>query len=462
MPLSRRQFPAAAAATASAVLRSAPRAPSIVFIQADDLRYDDLSVIGNPVLRTPNLDQLAAAGTRFENAFVTTAICCSSRASVLTGQHMRRHGIEDFERPLSAAQMEKTYPVLLRRAGYRTAFLGKFAIGAPKPEIEKLSLPAHQFDYWFGFPQSINFRQEADGKVRHLTPLMTENAIGFLRSTPRGQPFCLSLNFKEPHGPFNYFDPDRPNRYTNSAIPAPATHTRADFESQPEFLRRSLNGNKDGAWPANADQQRVAETRTSYHLVAGVDEAVGRVMAALRELDRDGDTMVIFTSDNGSFRGAHGFSGKWLMYDESIRVPLIVRDPRAPARLRGSVRPEMALNIDLAPAMLSLAGLPAGPGMQGRDLTPLLAGRNVPWREDWFYEHTYNTRPPRLPIARTEGVRTTRWKYTRYPDAEPAYEQLFDLASDPVERHNLAGQPGHQRTLTALRRRCDELKKDAA
>lgn len=460
MSISRREFAKLVAAGGAA--QAAARRPNIVFILADDLRFDDLSAVGNTVLRTPNLDRLAKDGIRFENAFVTTAICCCSRASVLTGQHMRRHGVEDFKRPLSAAQMEKTYPVMLRKAGYRTAFLGKFAVGQPTAENRELALPKHQFDFWYGFPQSIDFRQEIDGQVRHLTPVMTEKAISFLQSTPADQPFLLSLNFKEPHGPFNYFDPDRPSQYKDVPIPAPATHTRADFEAEPEFLRRSLNGNKDGQWPADAEEKRLEETRISYHLVAGIDEAVGKVMATLRELNRDGETIVIFTSDNGSFRGAHGFTGKWIMYEESIRVPLIIRDPRMPAKLRGTLCKEMALNIDMAPTMLAMAGVTADPGMQGLDLTPIVAGRKMSTRQEWFYEHTYNTDAPRLPIARSEGVRGTRWKYIRYPETKPVFEQLFDLAADPVERHNLAGKAEHRSMLARMRRRCDELKRASA
>jgi arylsulfatase A-like enzyme len=464
MNLSRREFcqAGAAAGMATPATAAAGQRPNILFIQADDLRFDDLSCIGNPVIRTPNLDKLAEEGTRFRNAFVTTAICCCSRACVLTGQHMRRNGIEDFERPLLASQFAETYPALLRKAGYRTAFLGKYAIGTPKPELRELSLPSHQFDHWLGFPQSIDFRQVVDGKVRHLTPLMTESAIGFLRSTPASQPFCMSLNFKEPHGPWNYFDPDRPNRYKDVPVPAPETHTRADFDSQPEFLRKSLNGYASGQWPADAEQKRLETTRTCYHLVAGVDEAVGKVMAALRELGRDGNTVVLFTSDNGSFQGAHGFYGKWIMYEESIRVPLIIRDPRLPANLRGKLRDEMALNIDLAPTMLALAGVTAPDRMQGASLKPLVEGRTVNWREDWFYEHTYDTFPNRLPIPWTEGVRTTRWKYTRYPGITPVYEQLFDLEADPIERYDLAKKPEHQTRLAALRARCVELGRGAA
>jgi arylsulfatase A-like enzyme len=375
---------------------------------------------------------------------------------------MKRHGIQDFDKPLSAAQFASTYPALLRRAGYRTAFLGKYAIGRPDPEIRDISLPSGQFDFWFGFPQSINFLQMVDGKQRHLTPLMVEKAAEFLRSVPASQPFCMSLNFKEPHGPFNFFDPDRPNIYKDTAIPAPATHTQADFEAQPEFLRRSLNGNESGRWPADAEAKRLDDTRTCYHLVTGVDVAVGQIMALLRELNRDSNTVVIFTSDNGSFRGAHGFLGKWIMYEESIRVPFIIRDPRLSARLRGVRRKEMTLNIDVAPTILSLAGVPVPSAMQGRDLTPLLTQPARNWRQDWYYEHTYKTPPPRLPIAVSEGVRTTRWKYIRYPEVSPVFEQLFDLAADPLERDNLAGQPRHAKTLAGLRERCTQLSREAA
>jgi arylsulfatase A-like enzyme len=466
-----------AAGAALPAAAAQPKRPNILFIQTDDQRFDDLGCMGNSVIRTPNLDRLAEQGVRFENAFVTTAICCSSRASVLTGQHMWRHGVRDFATPLAAAQLEDSYPVVLRKAGYRTAFLGKYAVGmqglppksgsvdaqgrAPGSGKPSLSLPSDRFDYWFGFSQGIDFLQEVGGKKRHLTPLLTERAIEFLRSTPAGQPFCMSLNFKEPHGPWNYFDPDVPDNYQDADIPVPPTFTQADFESQPEFLRKSLNGTSTGEWPDNARLRLVRETRTCYRLVEGVDRAVGRIMTALRELNLDDHTVVIFTSDNGACRGAHGLSGKWLMYEESIRVPLIIRDPRLPARLRGSRREQMVLNIDLVPTMLRLAGAPVPPVMHGRDLGPLLSGSPVRWRDDWYYEHTYTPEDDRLPIARSEGVRTTRWKYVRYIDLTPRYEQLFDLADDPLERRNLAGNEEHQKTLAALRERWRQCRREA-
>ena len=291
---------------------------------------------------------------------------------------------------------------------------------------------------------------------------MVEKAEGFLRSLEQNNPFCMALHFKEPHGPWNFFDPDRPDTYKAAVVKKPVTQTRADYEAQPDFIRKSLNGLDSEAWGDGTDAHFEKDARTCYHLVSGVDSAVGQVMKVLKELGRDENTMVIFTSDNGNLQGEHGLQGKWIMYEESIRVPLIIRDPRLPANLRGGVRDQMALNIDLAPTMLKMAGVPVPGVMQGRDLGPVLQNARQPWREDWYYEHTYKTVAPRRPIASTEGVRTTKWKYTRYTDQTPVFEQLFDLSSDPNERNNLAGLPAHRKTLEKLRKRCATLRTDAA
>ncbi|MHC4642185.1 MAG: sulfatase family protein [Planctomycetota bacterium] len=433
--------------------------PNILFILTDDQRFDDLGCMGNKIIQTPNLDKLAADGVIFDNAFVTTAICCSSRASILTGQHMRRHRIYDFATPLSSEAMDNTYPVLLRKLGYRTGFLGKMAIGKPSEEIRHLSLPADKFDFWFGFPQSINFRQVVDGKPRFLTTLLAEKAIEFLRTNPADKPFCLSISFKVPHGPWNFFDPHAPNLYENTEIPPPSSYTREDYESQPEFLRESLNGS--GEWPKDFRKRFINNARTCYRLITGMDSAVGRIMAALKELKLDDNTVVIFTSDHGSLRGTHGLFGKWIMYEESIRAPLIVHDPRLPVTLRGTRRDQMVLNIDLAPTMLVMAGAVIPPCMQGRDFGPLLRKESIKWRSEWFYEHTYNTRPPRRPIAKSEGVRTEPWKYIRYIERHPPYEQLFDLKSDPGEERNLADLVEHVGVLADMRDRWEKLGREA-
>ncbi len=429
--------------------------PNILLIFTDDQPQICMGCMGNEHIQTPNMDRLAAEGVLFNNAFVTTAICCSNRASILTGQHMRRHGIRDFRTPLSAEAFAQTYPALLRKTGYRTGYLGKFAVGAPQPKIRKLSLPAERFDFWFGFPQAINFRQEADGEVRYLTTIMEEKAVEFLRTNPPDQPFCLTVALKEPHGPWNYYDSEVPDPYQGVHLPPPRTFTPKHYGAQPEFIRSSLNGGSGPKWFRNPEAYQ-EHMRTFYRLITRADRALGRIMAAVEEAGLDDDTVIIFSSDHGSMLGAHGLVGKWIMYEESIRVPLIIRDPRLPGKLRGRRCTEMVLSIDLAPTMLALAGVPIPESMQGRDLMPLLHDQPVSWRDDWYYEHVYNTRPPRRPIAQCEGVRTKRWKYIRYPENEPPYEQLFDLDGDPREEHNLVSDPAHAPTVSQLRGRCDE------
>jgi arylsulfatase A-like enzyme len=424
---------------------------------ADDQAQSCLGYAGNKVIRTPNMDRLAAEGVYFENAFVTTAICCSSRASILTGQYMRRHGITDFHKPLSAEAFAQSYPVLLRKAGYRTGYLGKFAVGWPNEDIRHLSLPADQFDYWYGFPQVFGFEQKIDGKSRYLTNVITDKAIDFMRTNPADQPFCLTIAFKEPHGPYDYFDPDFPNSYEDLTIPPAKTFTRDVYEKVPRFIRHSLNGTGDRAGWLENPQSYQKSLRTVYSLISRMDLAVGHIISALRRLGLDDNTIVIWSSDHGSFLGAHGLRGKWLMYEESIRIPLIIRDPRQGARGRRRRVEQMALNIDLAPTMLDFAGVSIPKRMQGKSLAPIVGGTGQTLRDHWYYEHFYehhgNIRP-------TEGVRTRKWKYVRFPKENPVYEQLFDLSKDPYELKDLARDADHEAMLRRLRQRCDAYRRE--
>jgi arylsulfatase A-like enzyme len=318
-------------------------------------------------------------------------------------------------------------------------------------------LPADRFDYWYGFPQVFGFEQKIDGKSRYLTEVMTEKAIDFLRTNPADKPFCLTIAFKEPHGPHDYFDPDFPNPYEGLTIPPAKTLTTDAYEKVPGFIRHSLNGtgNKVG-WLENP-QSYQKYLRTVYGLISRMDLAVGHIMSALRKLGLDDNTIVIWASDNGSFLGAHGLKGKWLMYEESIRIPLIIRDGRQSTGWRRRRVEQMALNIDLAPTMLDFAGVPIPARMQGRSLAPIVGGSGRMLRDDWYYEHFYehkgNIRP-------TEGVRTRKFKYVRFPKENPVYEQLFDLSKDPYELKDLAPDADYETTLGRLRRRCDAYRRE--
>jgi arylsulfatase A-like enzyme len=432
------------------------RRPNIVLILTDDQPQGCMGCMGNAYIQTPNLDRLAAKGVLFSNAFVTTAVCCSSRVSLLTGQHMRRHGIRDFDVPLSDSAFDETFPALLRAAGYRTGYLGKFAVGSAGPETSHLALPADRFDYWLGFSQDVSYRLVVAGQQQYLTTVLEGQAIGFIQSQPADRPFCLTIALKEPHGPRDFFDPDVPDAYENRHIPPPPTCTPEDFAAQPEPIRASVSGSSAAKWFSSPEAYQ-QDVRPFYRLVSRADLVVGRIMKALEDEGMLDETVVIFSSDHGFMLGDHGLKGKWLMYEESIRVPLIIFDPRLPPDLRGRRCSKAALNIDIAPTILALAGVAIPEAMQGRDLTPLVRGdTEVPWRTDWYYEHVFGTEIAERPIVASEGVREDDWKYIRYPGFGPPYEQLFDLRHDGRETCNLASDPAQAETLSRMRRRCDE------
>jgi arylsulfatase A-like enzyme len=424
-----------------------PGRPNLVFLLADDLRWDALGCMGDPIVRTPNIDRLAQRGVLFRNAFVTTSICCVSRATFFTGQYCRRHGINDFNTPLTAAQWAQTYPALLRAAGYRTGFVGKFGVGDAKP----VAAMAKEFDYYKGLPgQAGPFFDPKDATHTHATARFGEQAVEFIRSGNVLQPFCLSVSFSAPHArdgqPREYPpDPRDEGLYANATIPVPKLATDAAFRRLPDFAQKSEGRRRWERRFATPEMfQRIV--KDYYRLTTGMDREVGRIVEALGQ--RADNTVIVFMSDNGYILGERGMADKWLPYEESIRVPLIVVDPRATAA-RGRKVDAMALNIDIAPTLLDEAGLPVPAGMQGRSLVPLVRIGDAPtvWRTEFFYEHL--TLPDRIPP--TEAVRTEQWKYFRWLSGKPPIEELYDLRADPREEHNLAGDPAHAATLADLR-----------
>ena len=456
----RRRFLATTGATALSALaaRSASaqqvrRRPNILFLLTDDHRFDALGCMGNRIIRTPNVDALARGGVIFRNAFVTTSICCTSRASIFTGQYARRHGVHGFNTPFTADQWAQTYPMLLRRTGYRTGFIGKFGVG------DNAKPPAGDFDYWRGFTGQGQYFPRGHQPPVHLTDLMTSQAKEFIggggaKDAAGGErPFCLSISYKAPHAqdvdPKQYlYGPRFAELYKDATIPKPATATQEAFDRQPEFIR---NSEARVRWQKRfADDASFQEMVKSYYrLISGVDESVGEIVKALRDAGVADDTIVIFTGDNGYYLGEHGLADKWYPHEESIRVPLIVYDPRLPQGRRGAVVDDMALNIDLAPTMLAMAGVETPAAMQGRDLAPLVYGRRVhDWRDEFFYEHLFTHKA----IPKSEGVRTKGWAYWRYLDVpEQDAEWLFDLGNDPGQNVNLVRSPQHQIVLEELR-----------
>ena len=437
----------------SSSLDAAPETlrPNLLFILADDLRWDAVGFTGNRVVQTPNLDRLAKRGTIFGNAFVTTSICCVSRASIMAGQAERRHGIGDFTNSFTKSCWAQTYPALLRQAGYRTGFVGKFGVGT---DAAVKAMEA-EFDFWRGLPgQGGLFFATNDSTHTHATARFGNQALEFLREAKPGQPFCLSVSFTAPHardGQPREFAPDPRDEllYANVRIKLPQTATDEDYLRLPAAVRTS-EGRKRWARRFATPEMFQATVKDYYRLITGIDREVGKMISLLEERGLATNTVVVFASDNGFALGDRGLSDKWFLYEESIRVPLLIADLRLPAGRQARENMAMVLNIDLAPTLLDYAGLRIPEAMQGRSLRGFVEKRDVPaWRREWFYEHHYD---PRI-IPPSEGVRTERWKYIRYVNESPPVEELFDLKRDPLERRNLAGQATHAATLAQLRER---------
>jgi arylsulfatase A-like enzyme len=426
--------------------------PNILILYADDWRHDTLSIAGNPVVKTPNLDAFAQTGVRFTRAQVTTSICGVSRATLFTGQWMSRHGNRAFE--MFRTPWEETYPGLLRASGYYVGHVGKWHNG---------KFPAEKFDFGREYAGK-HFLKQPDGTTIHVTQKNENDALEFLRSRPEDKPFCLTLAFFAAHAedqnPRQYlYQPQSESLYEDAALPVPETAGDEYFKRLPPFIAHEKNeGRVRWHWRFDTPEKYQQYLKAYYRLVTEVDATIGRVLTELKSQQLDDHTLVIFTTDNGYFHGEHGLADKWYPYEESIRVPLIVRDPRRPKASREMTKDDCVLNVDLAPTILTAAGVRIPSGMQGRDFAPLyLSGRTTAWRQDFFYEHATIRNTDFIPSS--EALVQRRYKYIYWPDFQ--YEELFDLKRDPQEKHNLADDPRQRKNLAALRNRFAELKAQA-
>ena len=413
-----------------------PQPLNVALLILDDVRWDALGAAGNSIVRTPRIDELAREGVRFEHARVTTAICMVSRATLLTGQYMSRHGITEFGRAIAPEAFAHTYPALLRRAGYWTGYVGKYGIGQPRQD---------DFDFLRAY-EGAHWMAPSGGERVHVTEKNARDAIEFLQARPKDRPFALTVGFFAPHAednaPEQYLPQDWSAKlYEGVTIPPPLRGDPKYMAALPPFLSNEANeGRVRYHWRFDTPERYQAYMTRYYRLITEVDEAIGRIAGELRAQGVDDTTLIALIGDNGYFQADRGLADKRYPYEESIRVPLVVRDPRLAPGRRGATRGEFALNLDVAPTLVSAAGLAVPGAMQGRDLSPLyLKARAPAWRDEFFYEHPTVTSRDRIPSS--QGVVRKDWKYIEWP--EFGFRQLFDLRNDPGEIRNLAGRPAH-------------------
>jgi len=420
--------------------------PNILFLISDDQSWHSNGYAGDPVVKTPNLDRLAARGVVFTHAAVTTSICMVSRASMLTGQWLSRMG----GARVTPTTWPDTWPARLRAAGYYGGHIGKVHVKGQE---------ASGYDFWAGRGGYAWLPDGKGGKI-HSIQKDTEEALRFLRSRPKDKPFFLQVAYTVPHAedgdPQQYLPmPQEESLYVRDTVPVPPTATEEHWLRLPSFFRDGENESRR-RWRKRFDTPEKYQTYTKnyYRLISGMDRSIGVILDALRAEGCADNTVVIFTGDNGYFLGEHGLADKWYAYEESLRVPLLVYDPRLPESQRGRQCDLWVLNVDFAPTFCALAGLTPPPSMQGRDFTPLLRGQPpADWREDFLYQFKWN----REIIPASEGVCSKDWKYIRW--IASGVEELFDLRRDPREEHNLAADSAYSGDLARLRERLTALKK---
>jgi len=415
--------------TAPLIARPARR--SLVFILADDHRYDMLSCRGHPWLQTPGLDRLARDGVLFENAFVTTALCSPSRASILTSRYVHSHGVTDNVTRLPRGLV--TFPEVLQRNGYRTGFIGKWHMGGESDE------PRPGFDRWVSFRGQgqyydpvLNYDGHRRQAAGYVTDLLTGEALRFIRENS-ARPFFLYLSHKAVHAEFAPAARHK-DLYGDRPVPHPASMANSEetYRGKPDWVRRQRNSwhGVDGMY----DHQLGSfdEFYRSYcRTLAALDESIGTVMDELERLGLSNDTLVVYMGDNGFLLGEHGLIDKRAMYEPSIRVPMMAR---CPDLFAGGGRPAgMALNLDIAPTFLEAAGVAAPAAMHGRSLLGLIRGAPG-WRTEFLYEYFWERDYPQTPTVL--GLRTDQHSYMHYHGIWDL-DELYDIRKDPDQRNNL-------------------------
>jgi arylsulfatase A-like enzyme len=432
-----------------------PEKPNIIFILTDDHRWDALGFAGNEIIQTPVMDDLARNGIYFANALVTSPVCAASLATILTGMYERTTTFTFQRGNIKDPYINLSYPALMKGKGYYTGFFGKF--GVSYGGFNQLFDVGEIFKFE-GNPKTY-FNKTIGSDTVHLTRYTGQMAMDFIDSVPKDQPFCLSLSFSAPHAvdsrPEQFFwQKEYDSLYSDVTIPPALISEDKYFEMLPERLKIGENRARY-FWRYDTPEKYQRMIKGYYRMITELDAEIGKIRNHLKDKGLDDKTIIIIMGDNGKFLGERQLAGKWTMHEQSLRVPLIIYDPRNPIHRRID---DLALNLDIAPTLLDYAGLAIPENYQGKSLAGYTRGENpLADREEFICEHLWEVTPPqKVIIDPSEGIRTKTWKYFRYVK-NPEIEELYDLVNDPLEINNLAGSDEHQEKLKELRSRMIEM-----
>ena len=452
--------------------------PNVVFVLCDDLRWDCLGVAGHPHLKTPNIDALAGEGVHFRNAFCTTSLCSPSRASILSGLYAHAHGVTNNFTEFPAKL--PGFHTRLHDAGYATAYMGKWHMGedndSRRPGFDYFATHKGQGKYE-GTEWNLNDKER---KVLpgYYTHVVTQLALDWLESgRDKAKPFLLMVGQKAPH---SFYFPEEKYKAAFDGVDVQYPKSAFNLADKPLWIKERLY-----TWhgiygplfewrkkfpddsPA-AVKDFAAMTRAYWGTILSVDDSVGKLVAALKANGQYDNTMFVFMGDNGLLNGEHGMVDKRTAHEPSMRIPVVIKFPKAFGQPKSKAVDQMLLTTDIAPTILEVCGAPPLSKIHGRSAaTVARTGGDfggIAWRTGFLYEYNYEKQFPYTPNVR--AVRTDRWKYTRYPhggddDAPDKHmAELYDLQADPGEDKNLIGDPAHAGTLAALKIQLERLKKE--
>ncbi|RCS26692.1 DUF4976 domain-containing protein [Polaribacter sp. WD7] len=427
--------------------------PNIIFILTDDQRWDALGYAGNALAHTPEMDKLAKSGVFFKNTIATTPICAASRASIFSGLQERTHNYSFTSKAMKDEYMEQAFPRVLKQSGYYTGLYGKFGVKYKK--LDSLYDVHENYDLRYDRKDITSYYYKTLGKdTVHLTRYTGEKALQFLDKAPTDKPFCLQLSFSAPHASDNtveqYFWQEENNHVLeNVTVPDANISSDEDYNKLPKLVKDGFNRLR-WYWRYDTPEKYQHSVKGYFRMLAGIDNEIAKIRTKLEAKGIADNTIIVLMGDNGFFLGERQISGKWLMYDNSLKVPLIIYDPRN--KEHKDVE-QMALNIDVPSTILDFAGVEAPKSWHGKSLKPFINEENVNLERDTILiEHLWDFKN----IAPSEGVRTQEWKYFRYVD-DKSIEELYNLKDDPRETNNLIHDEQYQDVLNNLRAKCEDL-----
>lgn len=426
--------------------------PNIVFILVDDFRHDALGFCGNQIVKTPTIDQLARNGVFFRNAISSTPISSASRASILTGLYERTHRYSFQTGPLENTFLDNSYPLQLRKAGYKTALFGKLGVVCSSPEV--LFDEIEDYDRNTEIKENGYFYKRLGNDTVHLTRYTGEKGVEYLESQDGNKPFFLSLCFSAPHAHDTakqqyFWDKNQNDLYNNSMMPAPRMSEDKYFYRLPQFVKEGFSRLR-WTWRFDNPEKYQLMMKGYYRMISGVDQEIERILNTLRRKGLDKNTVVVFMGDNGYFLGERQLADKWMMYDLSVKIPLIIYDPRINEHKEVE---EQVLNVDIPSTLVKLANGDIPSSWQGKSLVNLLRGKETRLNRDTILiEHLWEMSD----IPSSEGVRTTDWKYFRYIN-DKRVEELYNLQIDPDEAYDLSNDKKYAQVLQNFRKKTDEL-----